>query len=122
MIELTQEFAFDAAHTLEGGIGKNARLHGHSFRAAVSLRGQPDVARGWLCDLGEVNAAIGKVRDELDHQFLNDLPGLGRPTLENLSRFIYERVQKTLPNVVRVSIYRPSLGQSCIYEPSTGST
>ena len=38
MIELTQEFGFDAAHYLGQGAPENARLHGHSFYAEVTLR------------------------------------------------------------------------------------
>jgi 6-pyruvoyltetrahydropterin/6-carboxytetrahydropterin synthase len=117
MVELTQEFHFDAAHRLEGSGDENARLHGHSFRASIVLCGEPDPRRGWLCDLGEVKAVVEAISAELDHRLLNDLPGLDRPTLENLARFIYQRARAALPQVVRVFVSRPSLGQSCTYEP-----
>ncbi len=40
---------------------------------------------------------MNDVRKTLDHKFLNKIEALGRPTLENLSRFIWERVQHSRP-------------------------
>ena len=120
MIELTQEFGFDAAHYLGEGAPENARLHGHSFYCEVTLRGDPDPATGFLRDLGEVKRALETIRESLDHRLLNEVDGLGNPTLENLARFIFERARKDLPEVARVKIKRPSYGQSCVYEkPAT---
>ena len=116
MIELTQEFGFDAAHYLGQGAPENSRLHGHSFYCEVTLRGEPDAQRGWLRDLGEVKRALEAIREELDHRLLNEVEGLGNPTLENLARFIFRRAKKALPEVVRVKLRRPSYGQSCVYE------
>ena len=67
MIELTQEFGFDAAHYLNAGAEENRRLHGHSFYVEVTLRGEPDPKKGWLRDLGEVKAALDAIRASLDH-------------------------------------------------------
>ena len=116
MIELTQEFGFDAAHYLGQGAPENARLHGHSFYAEVTLRGKPDPNTGWLRDLGEVKAALEKIRASLDHRLLNEVEGLANPTLENLSRYIFTKAKTDLPEVVRVRLRRPSYGQSCVYE------
>ncbi|HWA68978.1 MAG TPA: 6-carboxytetrahydropterin synthase [Rhizomicrobium sp.] len=116
MIELSQEFGFDAAHYLGNGAAENRRLHGHSFYAEVTLRGQADPATGFLRDLGEVDAALKAIRETLDHRLLNDIEGLGVPTLENLARYIYTRARQVLPEVVRVRLRRPSYGQSCVYE------
>jgi 6-pyruvoyltetrahydropterin/6-carboxytetrahydropterin synthase len=116
MIELSQEFVFDAAHRLEQGAPENRRLHGHSFYVDVTLRGEPDPATGWLRDLGEVKAALERVRDELDHRLLNEIEGLGAPTLENLARYIFARLKSSLPEIARVKIRRPSYGQACVYE------
>jgi 6-pyruvoyltetrahydropterin/6-carboxytetrahydropterin synthase len=116
MIELTQEFGFDAAHYLGQGAEENRRLHGHSFYVEVTLRGEPDPRTGWLRDLGEVKAALDAIRARLDHSLLNEVDGLGEPTLENLARYIYARAKKALPETARVRVRRPSYGQSCVYE------
>lgn len=116
MIELSQEFGFDAAHYLGNGAAENRRLHGHSFYAEVTLRGEPDPATGFLRDLGEVDGALKAIRDGLDHRLLNEVDGLGIPTLENLAKYIYVRAKEALPQTVRVKLRRPSYGQTCVYE------
>ena len=116
MIELTQEFGFDAAHYLGNSAPENRRLHGHSFYAEVTLRGAPNPATGFLRDLGDVKAVLDKIRESLDHRLLNEIDGLSMPTLENLARHIFEQAKATMPEVVRVKLRRPSYGQSCTYE------
>ncbi len=120
MVEISQEFGFDAAHYLGNSAPENRRLHGHSFYAEVTLRGEPDPATGFLRDLGEVNRALQAIRDELDHRLLNEIEGLGIPTLENLARYIYVRAKQALPDVARVKLRRPSYGQTCTYEETNG--
>ena len=116
MIEISQEFGFDAAHYLGNGAPENRRLHGHSFYAEVTLRGQANPSTGFLRDFGEVDRALKAVRETLDHRLLNEIDGLGAPTLENLARYIYVQAKQALPEVVRVKLRRPSYGQTCIYE------
>jgi queuosine biosynthesis protein QueD len=119
VLEITQQFSFDAAHYLAAApADSNRRTHGHSFYAEVTLRGRPDPASGWLRDFGEVSAAIKAIHEMLDHRLLNELPQLGAPTLENLARFIFREAKQRLPEVCRVRLSRPSLGQSCSYEES----
>ena len=117
MIEITQEFGFDAAHYLENApAGSNRRMHGHSFYAEVTLKGEPDKVQGWVRDFGEVNAVLAGIRETLDHCLLNEVEGLGQPTLENLARYIYGRAKARLPEVCRVKLRRPSHGQACVFE------
>ena len=91
-------------------------MHGHSFYAEVTLRGEPDAASGILRDLGEVDRVLKTIRESLDHRLLNDVEGLGTPTLENLAKFIFLRAKLALPEVARVKLRRPSYGQTCVYE------
>jgi len=116
-IEITQQFGFDAAHFLEHAPSdNNRRMHGHSFYAEVTLRGQPDPVKGWIRDFGDVTTALSEIRSELDHRLLNEIAGLGAPTLENLTRYIFREAKARLPEVCRVRLSRPSSGQSCLYE------
>ncbi len=114
-VEISQQFTFDAAHQLGEGAAENRRLHGHSFYVEVTLRGEPDKASGFLRDFAQLDAALKEVRETLDHRLLNEVAGLGAPTLENLARFIYDQAKARLPEVARVKISRPSYGQSCQY-------
>src|SRR5690349_12965883 len=116
MTEISQEFGFDAAHYLGNGAPENRRLHGHSFYAEVTLRGEANPATGFLRDFGEVDAALMAIREMLDHRLLNEIEGLAMPTLENLAKFICMQAKARLPEVVRVKLRRPSYGQTCVYE------
>ncbi|MGH6827401.1 MAG: 6-carboxytetrahydropterin synthase QueD [Rhizomicrobium sp.] len=118
MIEISQRFSFDAAHRLDAGAARNRELHGHSFYVEVTLRGEADARTGFLRDFGEVDRALEQVRDLLDHRLLNDVEGLGSPTLENLARYIYDRARIFLPEVACVRIERPSCAQACTYRGS----
>lgn len=116
MWELTKSFRFEAAHALSGTtLGEaSEEIHGHSFRTEVTLRGTPDPDTGMMLDLGALEQRLAEVQKMLDHKFLNRIEALGPPTLENLSRFIFERVQHA-GEVMRVTVYRDSLDESCTY-------
>ena len=116
MWELTKSFRFEAAHALLGTtLGDSSEeIHGHSFRAEVSIRGTPDPATGMVVDLGVLEQRIAEVQKLLDHKLLNKIEALGQPTLENLTRFIWDRVQHA-GRVTRVSVHRDSCNESCTY-------
>ena len=112
--ELTQSFYFEAAHTLrryvEGESDASRRVHGHTYHADVTLRGEPDPGTGMVVDLGLVRRELGALRERLDHRFLDEVPGIGPPTLENLCAFIARELRPALPLLVRVAVYRPASG------------
>src|SRR5665213_435482 len=116
MWELTKSFRFEAAHALPGTTlgAESEEIHGHSFRAEVTVRGTPDPATGMVLDLGLLEQRIAEVQKMLDHKLLNKVAELGPPTLENLSRFVWKRLQP-VGQIARVSIFRDSLGESCTY-------
>ncbi|MGH6740978.1 MAG: 6-pyruvoyl trahydropterin synthase family protein [Bradyrhizobium sp.] len=116
MWELTKSFRFEAAHTLSGTTFGDAseEIHGHSFRAEVTVRGTPAPETGMVVDLGLLERRIAEVQKTLDHKLLNRIVALGPPTLENLSRFIFDRVQQA-GKVARVSVHRDSCNESCTY-------
>lgn len=116
MWELTKSFGFEAAHAIAGTTlgAASEEIHGHSFRAEVTVRGAPDAKTGMVVDLGLLDRRIAEIRDKLDHKLLNRVEGLGAPTLENLARFVWEQVQHA-GKVSRVSIHRDSCNESCAY-------
>ena len=116
MWELTKSFRFEAAHSLSGTTFGEAseEIHGHSFRTEVTVRGTADPETGMVLDLGVLEQRMADVQKTLDHKFLNRIEALGPPTLENLSRFIFERVQHA-GRVMRVSVHRDSCNESCTY-------
>ena len=114
--ELSQEFFFDAAHTLDRRqeTTSSRRVHGHTYHAEITVQGEPDAATGMLVDLGTLRAAIARVREALDHHLLDDVEGLGPPTVENLCRFIATRLAPEVPGLCAVSVARRASGDRCV--------
>ena len=123
MFELTKQFRFEAAHTLKRAIDAepSRRIHGHSYRAEVVVRGDPDPETGMLVDLGELERLLDEARLALDHHFLDDIADLGPATLENLSAWIWLRLAPDCPGLTRVTVHRDSSGDSCscLADPQT---
>lgn len=123
MWELTKSFRFEAAHTLEraygGEVEASRRIHGHSYRAEVTVRGVPEPSTGMIVDLGRFEALLGEVEDALDHRLLDEVEGLGPATMENLGRWIYRRLAATLPGLDRVTVFRDSQGEACTYREAS---
>ena len=117
MFEITKAAAFDAAHSLpEGPRPVYRRLHGHSFRVEATLRGTMSGPVGWVSDLGSLEEALGAAANELDHGYLNEMPGLESPTLEHLCLHFAGRLKPQFPGLVRVTVSRPTVGESCVLE------
>jgi 6-pyruvoyltetrahydropterin/6-carboxytetrahydropterin synthase len=116
MWELTKSFRFEAAHALAGTTlgDAGAEVHGHSYRAEVSISGVPDPATGMIVDTGLLERRIADAQRALDHKFLNRVDDLGVPTLENLARFIWDRVGGA-GKLVRVTVSRESCNEACSY-------
>jgi len=115
-MDIYKEFTFEAAHRLPNVPAghKCARLHGHSFTVRLTVRGPLDPSLGWVMDFGDLKAAFRPVYDELDHNYLNDLPGLENPTSEVLARWIWQRLVGRLPQLAAVEI-RETCTSGCVY-------
>ena len=61
MIELTQEFTFDAAHYLDGA-PEYRRMHGQAGEAEGTRRGEPNPETGFLRDFGELDTTLKAIR------------------------------------------------------------
>ena len=113
--ELTQRFFFEAAHTLarEHEADASRRIHGHTYRAKVTVTGQPDARSGMVVDLAVLRAAIEQVKAQLDHRLLDEVEHLGKPTLENLCTYIHRELGRPEWIVARVEVGREASGDSC---------
>lgn len=116
MTEIFAEFTFEAAHRLPNVPPEHrcARLHGHSYRVRVVVRGEPTRREGWVVDFADIEAACAPVRDALDHRVLNEVEGLENPTSELLARWVWERLRSRLPGLSEVVVQEtPTTG--CVY-------
>ena len=118
MFTVTKEFRFEAAHALphlpEGH--KCRRLHGHSYKFRVEVDGELD-DRGFVIDYAEISAEVDPIVERLDHQNLNDLFSF-HTSAENLAKWIYDEVSKTLP-VSRIVLFETA-NTSVIYPSIRG--
>jgi 6-pyruvoyltetrahydropterin/6-carboxytetrahydropterin synthase len=111
MFELKIITHFSAAHRLENFYGKCEALHGHNWKVEVYLQGDRLDEAGLVKDFGVVKARTREVLQELDHTYLNELPGFRQqnPSSENLARYLYDRLAAALNNdsvrVSRVSVW-----------------
>ena len=106
-MEIFKEFIAESAHRLPHVPAghKCGRLHGHSFRIRIAVRGEPAAETGWIIDFGDIKAAFAPVYAQLDHNYLNDIPGLENPTSENLAIWIWQQLQPSLPQLSAVEIF-----------------
>jgi 6-pyruvoyltetrahydropterin/6-carboxytetrahydropterin synthase len=116
-LDLYREFTIEAAHRLPHVPAghKCARLHGHSFRIEIQVRGHVDPQTGWVMDFADLRTAFQPIYDQLDHRYLNEIEGLENPTSENLARWIWRALKPRLPQLSRI-IIRETCTSGCIYE------
>ncbi len=100
MFELTVRSRFSAAHSLCGYPGDCARLHGHTWTVEVKVTGDKLDQLGMLVDFKDIKKQLSKIIDQLDHRFLNDIPGFREegvnPTAENLAYYIYKTLEQAI--------------------------
>ena len=115
-MELRKTFQFEAAHRLPLLPQKHKchRLHGHSFKAEIVVAGECDPKLGWLMDYADISAAFNPIWLQLDHNFLNEIPGLENPTSENLAVWIWQRLKPRLP-LLREILVAETCQSACVY-------
>ena len=95
---------FSACHFLPGH-DKCNRLHGHNYRAEVTVAGSKLDDSGMLVDFGWLKQICQRVVEELDHSLLNEHPFFqqNNPTAENISHYLYTEIAERL-NDTEVSL------------------
>jgi 6-pyruvoyltetrahydropterin/6-carboxytetrahydropterin synthase len=117
ILKLTQSFYFEAAHTLKKRhtdihtMLKSEEIHGHTYHASISVEGEVE-KNGMVKDFNAIGFMVHYVLSHLDHKFLDDVPDLGRPTMENLCLFIAEKA-KQLKGLCEVTVERKASGDKC---------
>lgn len=101
-----KEFTFDAAHFLpnvpEGH--KCRQLHGHTYSLKVFVTGQLTPPEQWIIDFGDLKAIVNPIIDQLDHKFLNEIPGLENPTAEMLTCWIWQQLKPAVTGLKRIEL------------------
>jgi len=115
-IELRKTFQFEAAHLLPHlpKSHKCRRLHGHSFKVEVAVAGESDPKLGWLMDYADISAAVKPIWEKLDHNYLNEIPGLENPTSENIAQWLWTRLKPKLPFLTEI-VVAETCQSRCVY-------
>ena len=107
-METFKQFTFEAAHQTPPYSG----LHGHTFLVCLYLKGEADPVFGWSHNLDEIEVVIARIKSRIDHKYLNDVEGLEVPTLENITRWLFNEFARVLPGIDRVAVQRGAPGQT----------
>jgi 6-pyruvoyltetrahydropterin/6-carboxytetrahydropterin synthase len=116
-MDISKTFRIEAAHRLPNVAPghKCARLHGHSFLIEVHVRGPLDPVLGWVMDFADLKTAFAPLFERLDHNYLNEIPGLDNPTSENLARWVWDELKPRLPLLAHVIVHE-TCTSACRYD------
>jgi 6-pyruvoyltetrahydropterin/6-carboxytetrahydropterin synthase len=114
--QLVREYDFEAAHRLPNvpDSHKCSRLHGHSYRVTITIAGQIDPELGWLMDFADMDEVVDPVIAQLDHRYLNEVPGLENPTSELLAVWLWRKLEVQLPLLVELAVSETPTSR-CVY-------
>jgi len=98
MYEIGVSAQFEAAHRLIGDFGPATRMHGHTYRLDVSVRGERLRDDNTLYDIGQLRPAVDAIAAELHYRDLNEVAGLEgvNTTAEAVADFVWERLAPDL--------------------------
>jgi 6-pyruvoyltetrahydropterin/6-carboxytetrahydropterin synthase len=97
------EYSIDCAHWLPKvpTDHKCHRLHGHRYQIRLEVSGEVNEV-GWIIDYAEVKAIADPIILGLDHQPLNELPGLENPTCEHIVEYLRENLSELFLTALEV--------------------
>ena len=78
------------------------------------IEGDVDPHTGWIRDFSEIKAIFKPIYEQLDHNYLNDIPGLENPTSEVLAKWIWQQLKPLLPELSRIRIME-TCTSGCVY-------
>jgi 6-pyruvoyltetrahydropterin/6-carboxytetrahydropterin synthase len=100
MYEVYVAAQFEAAHRLVGDFGPATRMHGHTYRMEVLVRGESLSDDGTLYDIGALRAHVEDLASSLNYRDLNDVPDLAgvNTTAEAVADYCWEKLAPPLHN------------------------
>ncbi len=72
----------------------------------LEVTGEVDAHTGWVMDFAELKAVFSPIWERLDHNYLNDIPGLENPTSEVLAEWIWNQIKPQLPILSAITVWR----------------
>jgi 6-pyruvoyltetrahydropterin/6-carboxytetrahydropterin synthase len=112
---ISKKFYFSASHQLIGLKEEHpcGRLHGHNYCICIFLKGKPN-KNGFVQDYGDLGLIEQWIKENLEHRHLNDVFNF-QPSVENISKFIFDLFKKEFPLLFAVEMSESSK-TNCRYE------
>ena len=105
---ITTILLFDAAHSLPDHLGKCRNIHGHTYKAEVSVSGPIGEAgpeTGMVMDFSRLEEEVKRlVIEPLDHRYLNEVLDFA-PTAERIAAWIFDRLSEADLPVRRIRLW-----------------
>ena len=139
MFILKSEIGFDSSHYLSGYEGKCSNIHGHRYRLVIKVRGnklrEGGSNRAMVEDFSFIKLILKEIHDLFDHKLILEDDEIGkkllgglkscsqkfdyilvsyRPTAEEMSRDIFNRIKEKGVNIYEVELFETPTN-SCIY-------
>lgn len=139
MFILKSEIGFDMSHYLSGYDGKCGNIHGHRYRLVVKVKGtelkETGSNRAMVEDFSFIKQILKDVHDLFDHKLVIEDDEIGRdllkrlegtpqsfeylvvkyrPTAEEMSRDIFNKIKSKGINIYEVELFETPTN-SCIY-------
>ncbi|MEM0951463.1 MAG: 6-carboxytetrahydropterin synthase [Cyanobacteria bacterium P01_H01_bin.74] len=118
MFEVMVEKHFAAAHHLINYRGKCENPHGHNYVVQAYAEKDTLDKANVSFDFSVMKGALKEIINTLDHTDLNTLPDFvgESPSAEFISRYIYNRMKKTVPELTKVIVYETPTQYACYFE------
>lgn len=115
MFELSVGRTFSAAHAIVIR-GVRESMHGHDWRATVTVRGEALDDDGLVCDFHALERTLEEAVAPFRNRTLNQVPPFDRvnPTAENIAEFVALEVAQRLPPGVTVRSVEIEEAPGCI--------
>lgn len=89
-------------------------MHGHTYKLTIYVEGDLQET-GWIIDFADLKKITKPIIETIDHQLLNEIPGLENPTSEILIVWLWNKIKPLLPILKKLELNEtPSSG--VIYE------
>lgn len=125
LVEVSQRVSFSGVHSLRRDVSAkeadaSRRMHGHDYQATACVRG-PIRKNGMVMDQAHLRREIEDAVEPFTGVVLDDIPGLGAATTENMAVRLWHVLAPRLPNLLWVSIGREAHGDLATYRgPQAG--
>lgn len=117
MIYLTTENVLYSAHQLKNHPGKCSTLHGHEYRIQLTVKSPYEIVEDDECNCLYDFSKLDGFWKELfptDHVDINEITQEDNPSVEFISKWIYDQLKPKIPELYSVEIHETG-SNSCRY-------